>query len=240
MWRAVLVLVLVGTLGIAAPAQGNGRLTVLSSHVKRVLGDGSRTLVQKLVAGAGVVIIACSGMACSRGVVSSGEAQPPAPTEDVRVPKKLQELVGQDVFFLEHDSDWPHAVGRVTGVVSATELSVYPRPRHYPSGGVKEIVLDIDQVHGVRIVGHGYEGLQVTASGPVEELEYIRGHIVAVYDSSILGNWSGSGDYNEHGRLHFEIEFTELVDYEGNVSGWSDTLVLCVTFHSDISLPPDW
>ena len=84
-------------------------------------------------------------------------------------------------------------------------------------------------------MGHEYEGRQVTAPGPVEELEYVRGHIVAVYDSSILGNWSGDG-YGKHDRIHYEIEFTELVDYEGNVSAWPHTFVCCETFSGDVNL----
>ena len=199
MWVLVLLLLSLTTTGHSK----NGRLfdalhkrmASLSHGAKRlfVKGEGEYALVQKLAAGAGLALLACTSISCGGSTALQGVAQQ---QQYVRSPA---EIVGRHVHFVSEGQDY---VGYVHSAVGANTLSI-----NTYDGGTLEV--ESDAVLGVRIENHADERRQVVIPTEEEGEKFRHGFVIAVYDDNFYEVMIGA--YVNHDDVLRIIEFPYVI-----------------------------
>ena len=216
MWRFVVVTLV---LALVTTAHGkNGRLTdtarqrlaSLAGHVKQALGSSNSALVQKLVTGAGIVVITCANISCSSNSLAlHGVAQ--QQHQYVRAP---EELLGRHVHFVVDGVDH---IGYVTEAVSTNEVNI-----DLYDGVI--VTVDTKQISGVRINEHPDERRQVLVRSDIEAVTSLHGFVLAVYDNGyyeiMVGAYVDANDNLQMLDNHRTIlvPFAEILSVMGELS----------------------
>ncbi len=215
----ILVLATVALFGLATAGHSkNGRLfnavqkrmTSLSQGAKRLFikGDGEYALAQKLVAGASLMLIACTG-----GISCGGSALLGV-TQEQQYVRSPEEILGRHVHFVINGRDY---VGYVADAPASDEVSI-----DLYDGSIMSA--KISQVRGVRIEMHHDEQRQVIIAGHEKGRELLHAFVIAVYDSGAYELLVGA--YVDHdGNVQvMKFPYVVITSFENIISVFGEPL----------------
>ena len=180
------------------------RMASLSHGAKRlfVKGDGDYALVQKLAAGAGLALLACTSISCGGSAALRGVAQQ---QQYVRSPA---EIFGRHVHFVIDGHDH---VGYVYSATAADEVSI-----DLYDGNI--VTAKTNQVRGLRIDLHADERRQVIIDTNEEGRKSLHGFVVAVYDSNYYEIMIGAYADFESNLHMMEFPYVVVIHYDEIIS----------------------